>query len=253
MPNFETQNPWHGQTLHGSHMLKVLLSKAKQQMEEAFQKCQPCNIKVEYSDRGPMVACNTNPLLVFLGVSGYDWSRLLYQFIHEYCHILVDFEKAYFEDYKYGWLEEALCHLSSICFIDNMLAFFKTSKNIYFEDDHAVFLRYLNDHAKRCSVIPDMPRWISDNTETLERDYSIRESTVHSNENERRSRSDSIAITLYGSSLMQDKYFWPCVAMMNSHDNHNAATLSELLASWASVVPETHKKTMDKIISSFVR
>ncbi len=53
-----------------------------------------------------------NPYVVQLTARDRHWSRFTYQFSHEFCHILSDYERL--RESPNGWFHEALCELASI-------------------------------------------------------------------------------------------------------------------------------------------
>jgi hypothetical protein len=67
------------------------------------------------ADDAPIALTTPGPageFVVRVNVRGMLWARLVYQFAHEFCHVLADPRSIAFD--RYTWLEEALCEAGSL-------------------------------------------------------------------------------------------------------------------------------------------
>jgi hypothetical protein len=73
-------------------------------------------------DDPPMTLSTTNRgrSVVRLNVRGNLWSRLAYQFGHEYCHVLADATTRSDRATRFTWIEEALCETGSLFALRSM-------------------------------------------------------------------------------------------------------------------------------------
>ena len=53
-----------------------------------------------------------DPFTILLSARGRHWSQFAYQFSHELCHVMSDYERL--RDSRNNWFHEALCELASI-------------------------------------------------------------------------------------------------------------------------------------------
>lgn len=58
------------------------------------------------------------PFIILLSARGQRWSQFAYQFAHELCHVLSDYERL--RDSQNKWFHEAICELASIFTIRRM-------------------------------------------------------------------------------------------------------------------------------------
>ena len=59
------------------------------------------------------------PFTILLSARGRHWSQFAYQFSHELCHVLSDYERL--RDSRNNWFHEAICELASIFTIRRMV------------------------------------------------------------------------------------------------------------------------------------
>ena len=77
-------------------------------------------ILLKNDKRGPKVLYQrgqNNEYIIFVNIAGNYWAQLAYQFSHEFCHILSNYEKG---NDKNQWFEESLCEAISLHTIDKM-------------------------------------------------------------------------------------------------------------------------------------
>ena len=60
-----------------------------------------------------------DPFTILLSARGRHWSQFAYQFSHELCHVMSDYERL--RDSRNNWFHEALCELASIFTIRRMV------------------------------------------------------------------------------------------------------------------------------------
>ncbi len=60
-----------------------------------------------------------DPFTILLSARGRHWSQFAYQFSHELCHIMSDYERLRYS--RNNWFHEALCELASIFTIRRMV------------------------------------------------------------------------------------------------------------------------------------
>ncbi len=83
------------------------------------------------------------PFTILLSARGKRWSQFAYQFSHELCHVLSDYERLW--DSRNNWFHEALCELASIFTIRRMAETWPARPPY---DNWADYAQSLSDYAK---------------------------------------------------------------------------------------------------------
>ena len=162
--------------------IELLLNIVKDIMDNLFHKSACEDVYVEYSEYGPMVVLgryiNKKCYNILLSATSSYWAQFIYQFSHEYCHILIGTEKTFPHcvagNYYFMWLEEALCELASLVTLQYTYWMWKYKCKF----DKGNYMPCLEKYfVNRLSPVPeygDFRTWLADNYKVLSRDY-IRE------------------------------------------------------------------------------
>ena len=134
---------------------------------------------------------NTDIHVIILNNEGKYWCQWIYQFSHEYCHHLINGELTG-ETKGLMWLEESICHVSSIACLVDMASYCynSTSPVLNSFSDHFVnyyqrlfndagleqYASYLSDPSDYKTFTEDqilpLSEYIIENRTTLENNYS---------------------------------------------------------------------------------
>lgn len=161
--------------------IEQLLNTVKDVMDGLFQKSACKDVLVEYSENGPMLdliySPNNKNYKILLNVEGGCWNQFVFQFAHEYCHILIGTEKTYSYcvegNYYFMWFEEALCELASLVTLLYVSSVWK-EKFISDKGDYIPF--FYKYFINRLSCVPkynDFKTWLAANYKVLSRDYIL--------------------------------------------------------------------------------
>ena len=97
---------------------------------------------------GPMILyrySGSSTYLILLDTGGRRWAQYSYQFAHEFCHLLSDYERL--ADSANAWFHESLCELTSVFALRSMAATWETSSPYRNWAAYAGSLRdYADDH-----------------------------------------------------------------------------------------------------------
>ena len=104
----------------GAHLsnIEALLTNAAWHLTRVFREPPTGSIVVRATpsvDDVPITLFRSSmeePFTILLPARGRRWSQFTYQFTHELCHILSDYERL--RDSRNNWFHEALCELASI-------------------------------------------------------------------------------------------------------------------------------------------
>jgi hypothetical protein len=117
------------------------------------------------------VACDLRPYRVRISARDTYWCQYAYQFAHELCHILVNFDQV--RDHRHKWFEESICELPAF------FALHRLSGEFHHRPPSAVlgarefapqFKAYAKRVEGRAEPVPcaGLPVWLSDNIRCLE-------------------------------------------------------------------------------------
>ena len=115
-----------------------------------------------------------NEYIIFVNIGGNYWAQLAYQFSHEFCHILSNYEK---DNDKNQWFEESLCEAISIYTIDKMSIQWKhTPPHPSWESYASSLKEYVTDlllqeHRGRSN---DLSQWYTTNKESMRNNPYLR-------------------------------------------------------------------------------
>jgi hypothetical protein len=79
-----------------------------------------CEVRVAYGTTGPRVRYGGNSTIGYdidLTAENDDWCKHLYQFGHEACHVLAQYQQT---QHSNQWFEESLCEMSSLYCLKNI-------------------------------------------------------------------------------------------------------------------------------------
>jgi hypothetical protein len=80
------------------------------------------------NEPNPRILYRSSPdqdYVIWLTVQNRDWNKFSYQFSHEFCHILCDYERCRLPANQ--WFQESLCELASIFTLKQMATTWQTS------------------------------------------------------------------------------------------------------------------------------
>jgi hypothetical protein len=154
------------------------------------------------------------------------WGQYAYEFSHELCHHVID-PDTYSTDHKFGWLEESICELSSIC---ALLEMSNTFRNISLEprwgEDADKLLSYANDILYSSENVIDKAfhQWLTDGLDLL---YGNRYN---------RKMNRIVAVHLF-PIFQENPKLWQVVHYFKNVQVFEAMNLDQFLKEWKKGVP----------------
>ncbi|GAG03367.1 unnamed protein product, partial [marine sediment metagenome] len=112
----------------GVQNIQKLLLSAGNELWKHFPGRRLRPIIIRHSDSGPIVLFRQGPAgeyIVKLDAEGRHWAQFTYQFSHELCHVLTNYEKK--ASPKNRWFEESLCEMASMFVLRRMAVTWQTS------------------------------------------------------------------------------------------------------------------------------
>ncbi|MBU0654323.1 MAG: hypothetical protein KJ914_04220 [Gammaproteobacteria bacterium] len=113
--------------------------------------------------------------VILLNVKGRYWAQLVYQFSHEMCHLMSNYDLAPNNISRQQWFEEALCEAFSLFALDRMAEQWAAYPPYPQWQDYAPeFLKYKQDNLKQAHRrLPrgmKLPAWYEEYRKTLSND-----------------------------------------------------------------------------------
>jgi len=146
---------------------------------EAFEK-EPEDIihLIRWNQKHHLVVHNKRPYKMYLSAWDKYWSQYVYQFSHDLCHILTNFDRV--RKHRHKWFEGSLCELSSLFVLHRLAETWAESppagvfEAADFAPNHREYAEYIGAEYGISSG-EDISRWLSENIRTLETSSAERE------------------------------------------------------------------------------
>lgn len=191
---------------------------------EAFEK-EPEDIIhiIPWNQEPPLVVYDRRPYKMYLSAWDKYWSQYVYQFSHELCHILTNFDRA--GQHKHKWFEESLCELSSLFVLHRLAETWAVCPpaDVFEAADFAPNHREYAESVEAKYSIPfseDISGWLAENIPILETSPEERE------------LSGVVAVALL-DCFREDPSLWSECGWLNHWDPEGDETFPDYLDSWS--------------------
>ena len=210
----------------GLRAIRAVLRTAYGVLAHAFGKHPDAPLNVARWNRSPQVFHDRRPYEVRISAQDTYWCQYVYQFSHELCHILTNFDQHRHHPYK--WFEESLCEAAALFVLHGVAEAWKTAppSAVFRAGEYAPSFRtYAQDIVGRHPQPrqADLPRWLDEHMQKLVADPYIRE------------LNRSVAIALL-PRFLEDPSLWRDCGELNSWDAAANASLSGYLGTWSAQV-----------------
>ena len=216
---------WGATSLRSIH---AVLASAAAVLADAFGRAPDAPIRVAHWSRDPQVLDGQRPYQIRLSARDRYWSQYVYQFSHELCHVMTNFDRH--KRHKHRWFDESLCELGSL-FVLHRLAELWKEKPPDAIPDAAGFAPNHHTYAERTAArYPRLsrdriPQWFAGVLPNLEADPYQRE------------LCGTIAVALL-HSFQADPTLWQDCGHLNHWDPGADLTFGEYLVSWTAHLQE---------------
>lgn len=205
-------------------------------------------IVVTHTDGNPVALYERGPqgeYLVQLHASGENWHLYAYEFAHELCHIISNYEEnAGAETTRYNqWFEETLCETASLFTLKNLATTWTASPPEPKWANEAKRLERFFNHllAEGHRQLPPhtpLANWLHDNEERLRTNPYLR------NENE-------VVANLLLPLFQDDPQNWAALNYLNLDPSDARNSLRDYLYHWYENAPVEHKHFIAGILAMF--
>lgn len=195
-------------------------------------------IVVTHTDRNPVALYDRSAdgeYQVHLHAKDRRWSLFAYEFAHELCHIMSNYEENVGADTtKYNqWFEETLCEAASLYTLRSMAARWKVAAPYPQWNDYAPALgefadRLISEGHRRLPSGTPLAAWLRDNEDRLRNDPYQRE-------------KNEVVANLLLPLFEQNPENWGALNYMNLNPADARDSLSQYLQHWYENAPPAHK------------
>lgn len=203
-------------------------------------------IVVSHTDGNPMALYDRGPAgeyLVRLHAKGENWHLYVYEFAHELCHILSNYEENVGADTtKYNqWFEETLCETASLYTLKSLAVAWEKSPPDPQWASEAKHLRRFFEHllAEGHRQLPPhapLSAWLQANEAQLRRDPYLRE-------------KNDIVANLLLPLFADNPQNWDALAYLNLDPGDARASLDDYLQHWYRNAPVEHKHFIGSVLA----
>lgn len=203
-------------------------------------------IVISHTDNAPVALYERGPqgeYRVQLHASGENWHLYVYEFAHELCHILSNYEENIGADTtKYNqWFEETLCETASLYALKKLAVTWAVSPPEPKLADDAKRLKRFFDHLVNeghRQLPPHTPlvSWLRDNEEPLRRDPYLRQ-------------KNEVVANLLLPLFQEDPQNWASLSYLNLDPTDARTTLEDYLRHWYKNAPIEHKRFVAGVLA----
>ena len=217
---------WGATSLRAVH---AVLEPAADILCEAFGKDPDAPILLNPGRGPPMVAWDRRPYWMRLSARDTYWCQYVYQFSHELCHVLVNFDRMRGERHRRGrhkWFEETLCELASLFVLHRITERFQRHPPADILDARGYaphFRAYADQIAKRVPAVSsdELPTWLRENLPALEEHHADRE------------LNRPVAVAML-PMFLDDETLWRDCGSLNTWDASSDPSFADYLDSWTA-------------------
>ena len=183
---------------------------------------------IPWNQEYPLAVYDRRPYQIYLSARDSYWSQYVYQFSHELCHILTNFDRA--KQHRHKWFEGSLCELSSLFVLHRLAEVWAESppagilKAVDFAPSHG---KYAESVEEKYRLYPGkhLPKWFAENITALEASPTER----------KLNGVMSVALLDY---FRKDPSLWRECGWLNHWDPKENDSFTEYLDSWSVCLSE---------------
>lgn len=213
------------------------------------QSDRPIKVRVSHTDTNPVALYERGPdgeYLVRLHADRTRWHLYVYEFAHEFCHILSNYDRAGGEVSRQNqWFEETICETASLYALGSLATAWSLAPP---EPELAAHAKDLRRFFRL--LITEGHRKLPEDTELRE---WLREHEAHlSADPYRRDQNDLVAKTVL-PLFFADPRGWDAIGYLNLHPDDPSASLDEFMRHWHANAPERDRPFIARLSTLLLR
>ena len=202
--------------------VRAVLESTASVLCDAFGRAPDAPVQVSPWDQEPMVAWDLRPYRVWISARDTYWCQYAYQFSHELCHILVNFDQV--RRHRHKWFEESICELSALFALHGLSREFQRrppSEVLGAREFAPHFATYAKQVERRAQPVlrADLPNWLSSNIRHLEASITDR-------------NLNRVVAAALLDDFLADKSLWRDCGFLNRWKARTDRTFADHMDSW---------------------
>ena len=203
-------------------------------------------IVVTHTDQAPVALYDRGPngeYRVHLHAGGQNWHLYVYEFAHELCHILSNYEEHVGEDTtKYNqWFEETLCETASLFALKSLADTWENSPPDPTWATQAKSLRRFFEHLiaeghRQLPAHAPLSSWLQDNKDVLRQNPYLRD-------------KNEVVANLLLPLFQNDPQNWDALTYLNLDPADARSSLEDYLRHWYQNAPLEHKHFIASVLA----
>jgi hypothetical protein len=164
------------------------------------------------------------------------WAQYAYQFAHEYCHHLIEWNFIKEKD-KFGWFEESICELASILSLKNMSKVWQINPPYPNWKSYSVSLNEYADNVLNNNpykIETTLSDWITENTPKLEKDRYLR-------------KMNNFIASSICDIFEKTPSLWNSITYLNEINTSKEMDFCSFLEEWGSKLPPSDHSNWVKL------
>lgn len=203
----------------------------------------PIKVRVSHTDTNPVALYERGPdgeYLIRLHADRTRWHLYVYEFAHEFCHILSNYDRAGGEISRQNqWFEETICETASLYALGSLATEWSLSPPEPSLASHANdlrrFFRFLiTEGHRKLPEDTELREWLSEHEAQLSANPY------------RRDQNDLVAKTVL-PLFFADPRGWEAITYLNLHPDDPTARLDEFMRHWHANAPERDRPFIAKL------
>lgn len=232
----------------GKDSIQTVLYSVADELMSRLPKKLSAPIVVTHTDTNPIALYDrgaNGEYLVHLHAKGENWHLYVYEFAHELCHILSNYEENAGIDAEHynQWFEETLCETASLFTLKNLASTWKTSPPspewaLHADRLQRFFDLLISEGHRRLPAHTPLATWLRDNEEHMRRNPYLRDKNeVVAN----------LLLPLFDGH--PDK--WDALSYLNLRPGEARNSLRDYLQDWYRNAPTEHKAFVASVLNMF--
>lgn len=203
-------------------------------------------IVVTHTDRAPVALYDRGPdgeYRVHLHATGQSWHLYVYEFAHELCHILSNYEENIGADTtKYNqWFEETLCETASLFTLKSLAETWEKSPTNPAMSGQGKNLRRFFEHLigeghRQLPSYAPLAGWLDDHKEELRQNPYLRD-------------KNEVVANLLLPLFQSNPQNWDALTYLNLDPEDARSSLQDYLRHWYQNAPLEHKHFVASVLS----
>lgn len=226
-----------------TRMIEVVLHSVADLLMEQQPGGLPIKVRVSHTNTNPVALYERGPdgeYLIRLHADRTRWHLYVYEFAHEFCHIISNYDRAGGEISRQNqWFEETICETASLYALGSLATKWSLSPPEPSLAGHAPELRrffrlLITEGHRKLPEDTELREWLKEHEAQLSADPY------------RRDQNDLVAKTVL-PLFFADPRGWEAISYLNLHPEDPSASLEEFIRHWHANAPERDRPFIAKL------